>query len=159
LLSIGLAPEDGMWVFRQWTPLRTNEVDDDSAMNVSRLTGNHPLSLRLLGGMFDILEDRHSSVDTCIQYSFDCLDDTLKSLLERVRLFEIPFTATTTMKAMNHAIPLSHELCADNLYKLWQQGWLNELYYDSTIADWRPRFMRILYITSSATRLSQSSVW
>ena len=51
----GLPPLEGMQVFRQWASQRSNteDIDDQRGMDLSRITVGHPLSLRLLGGMFD----------------------------------------------------------------------------------------------------------
>ena len=58
----GLTPHDGAQVFRQWTPQRLDDIDDSRAMRLSYLVNGHPLSLRLLGGMFNECQGTHRPV-------------------------------------------------------------------------------------------------
>lgn len=155
----GLTPYEGMQVFRQWISHRRNDMDDDSGMKLSRQIYGHPLSLRLLGGVFnnckqpidqfiDNIDERlrkavdpesvnvrHESIRVCLKYSFDYLDVTLRSFLGKLKEFEIPFTATLVTRALNHSTTLSlassEEISvADNLHKLWQHSWLNQYIYE-----------------------------
>ena len=47
------------------------------------------------------LEKHQRSINICIQYSFDCLNATLQSIIIQLRLFEIPFTSTLAEMALN----------------------------------------------------------
>jgi hypothetical protein len=161
----GLKPQDGMQVFKQWVPDHLEDVDDNSAMEISHLAGGHPLSIRLIGGSFNncvepisefidnfnnrlseasdyLLNERYDSVDTCIQWSYGYLDDSLQSLIGKLRLFQTPFSATLAMKILKTSDNnMTSTSSANHLHKLWQQSWLNEVQYDSTLGDWCPKFI------------------
>src|SRR4051795_848516 len=94
----------------------STRFDNENIKKLGEIVNGHPLSLRLLGGLFnsnkepinkfinnvhnrlrdaeDSLEGRHRSINACIQYSFDCLDVTLQSMIGQLRLFDTPFTST-----------------------------------------------------------------
>ena len=60
----GLTPRDGAEVFRQWIPHRQHEIDNSCVLKLSSLINGHPLSLRLLGGMFNnSKEPLHQFID------------------------------------------------------------------------------------------------
>jgi NB-ARC domain len=164
----GLAPSEGIEVFRQWIPLRKHEIDDSIALKLSGLANGHPLSLRLLGGMFNNshepldqfidnigerlskatgnlgnlgnLGERHKTINTCIKYSFDFMDLALQSFISFLTVFEIPFTAPLIMKAFCQK-PSSESFVRSNLHVLWQHSWLNKVEYreDLALGDWLPR--------------------
>lgn len=169
----GLIEYDGMQVFRQWICHRKNDVDENDGMKLSRLAYGHPLSLRLLGGVFNNCKEpinkfitniserlrkatdpesvdwRHESVNICIQYSFEFLDIALQSFLGQLKSFEIPFTSTIMTRALNNddtsAASSKNNDEADNLHKLWQHSWLNRHIYevDQIIGEWRPKFVEM----------------
>ena len=92
------------------------DINDSSAERLSYLVTGHPLSLRLLGGMFNNVKEsidqfihnldkwlpkarntfgkRHKTVNHCIEYSFKYLDADLQQYLGRLRVFQVPFTST-----------------------------------------------------------------
>lgn len=157
---VGLTPPEGMQVFRQWAPGRLNDIDDENAMNVSRIAEGHPLSIRLLGSMFnnlpmpinefiknlvfrpstaiDILGEKYNTIEKCFKYCFNGLDKDSRQLLCHLRLFEIPFTSTLVKKAFP-LLPI--EKC---LLTLWRMSWLSEIEYkyDPSIGDWRPTLIQ-----------------
>lgn len=160
----GLTQLEGMRVFQQWvTTNRFDEIGEDNAKKISELANGHPLSIRLLATLFDqgepvsqfinnfsnqlhlatnFLDERHESIDICIQYSFNYLTKPLQCLLGQLVLLEVPFSAKLVEKALetNHSSPLSSSP-AKNLHQLWQHSWLNQLVYNPTLGDWRPDFL------------------
>lgn len=112
----GLSPKEGAALFRQSALQRAAEVDMNLARQLSQQVAGHPLSLRLLGGAFNIsaitfpaflkvyeeqlvkavnkyvgLDHRHRTLFACIETNVRYLDEHLYGLLSGLWVFHAPF--------------------------------------------------------------------
>ena len=116
----GLSAKDGAALFSQCAPQRASSITHALAQQLSHKVEGHPLSLRLLGSVFnsrtlplsqfiqqceehllnaeDIykhIEHRHRKLYSCIEISIKELDEDVRTLLGRLTVFHSAFLAET----------------------------------------------------------------
>jgi len=148
----GLSPKEGAALFLQSTSHRAEEVDMNLARQLSKQVAGHPLSLRLLGGAFNVsaitlpaflkvheeqlakaenkyvgLDHRHRTLFACIETSVHYLDTHLHDLLSGLWVFHAPFLAEMVIPIFDP----EHKDTETNpspvrgwLYTLWQRSLL-----------------------------------
>lgn len=170
----GLSPLEGARLFRQSAPSRQTDASDPWARQLSEKVAGQPLSLRLLGGVFDSsgltltqllteyeavlsaaenryapLDDRHRSLFASIETGVRYLSDTQRALLRDLCVFRAPFLAETAAAIFDSggASPSVH----DHVGALWRRGFLAFNVVEGT-GDKRVRLYQLYHLLPT-TRL------
>ncbi len=150
---IGLSDKFGAQLFEEWVPHRKEYIDFQTAKEISRQVGGHPISLRLLGGAFnsspsmniqsflsnlkEVLanaqerysgeDDRHRSLYACFEASLEFLNNSLKELLFKLQLIPTALPIETIAKIINVDQNESDDLyiTIDQINTLHEKGWLS----------------------------------
>jgi tetratricopeptide (TPR) repeat protein len=166
----GLAPEEGASLFRQSAPQRVTEADLVLAEELSRKVDGHPLSLRLLGGAFNLStislptfvqdcetqllaaenkyvgsEHRHRNLYACIETSVRYLDEAHRRLFSGLWLFHAPFlpqTAADIFDPEHDSGEGADSPVYDQLNALWRRGLL--VRETTTLREGTLQFYRLL---------------
>lgn len=148
----GLHPDEGAKLFQQSAPRRSHEIEPVLAEELSRKVAGHPLSLRLLGGVFNQMslslaeflrdydahllaaEDRYIEVGhrlrtlyACIETSVRYLDAALLHLFSKLWIFHAPFLPETAVDIFDPEFDETkgeRSLIYDQLHALWLRGLL-----------------------------------
>ena len=149
----GLSEKFGAQLFEEWVSHRKEYIDFQTAKEISRQVGGHPISLRLLGGAFnsspsmniqsflsnlkEVLanaqerysgeDDRHRSLYACFEASLEFLDNPLKELLYKLQLIPTALPIKTIAKIINVDQNESDDLSKtiDQINTLHEKGWLS----------------------------------
>lgn len=145
----GLTDDDGAALFADLTRLRSGTVTRPEARALSDKVGGHPLSLRLLAGVYnhtaqpfadflkvydfhlaqakDTLQQpdhRHYSLNACMSMSIAALPLLERDLLSGLWLFHAPFMVETACQVLDPDTPPAGSRVADGLLSLHQRGLL-----------------------------------
>src|SRR5579884_687324 len=169
----GLAPLEGVRLFRQHAANRVASLDNTLVWDLSQKVDGHPLSLRLLGSAFNTstlslaaflaeyearflsIENKHIELDhrqrslyASIQTSVQYLNKYQKKLLSRLWIFQtffLPEIATKVCEPARVPIVLNQQQTPHLLKALWQRGLLSHEVI--TVEGRTLEFYRLLPIT------------
>lgn len=156
----GLAPEEGIRLFRQHAPQREKEIDWTPAWELCQKVEGHPFSLHLLGSAFNAspisflsfveeytayllrTEDKYKGVDhrhrtfyTSIEISLQYLDAELRALLSGLWIFRgffLPEVVIIIFDSEKGDSEYAPSQVRSYLHILWQRGLLT---YKAAITD------------------------
>ncbi|HEY1352143.1 MAG TPA: CHAT domain-containing protein, partial [Ktedonobacteraceae bacterium] len=143
----GLTPDEGADCFRQSAPQRLRDIDQSTAGKLSTQVAGSPLSLRLLGGLFNasvinlpaFLEENARRLETiadlepghavscAFQASIQALDAHLRTVLRGLCLLHAPFLPEVAIAMFDPGMQETESAFSGirkNLHRLWEQSLL-----------------------------------
>jgi tetratricopeptide (TPR) repeat protein len=138
----GLSAHEGEALFRQYAPLRGEQIEPEVLPQLCRRLGGHPLSISLLARAFNVstvsfktfieayeqqlleaedkyaeLEHRHRTLNSCFDFSIRSLDNSASLLLNRMRIFQgfFPFESVVTVVDPLKALAIFHAQTPESL--------------------------------------------